>query len=124
MATFVTTTLTRRTGATTTVFNPSVIDGGTGFLMASGSLAGFGSALALRSYRSSNARKTMASVMVPQLDADGLSILSRPTAKLEIFIPDGTLQADVNDLVGYINALTATGLTNANDIFVNGVGVF
>ena len=125
MATFVSTTLTRRTGATTTVFTPSTVQNdGSGVLYATGSLAGFGSYLNIKSARASNARRTTLRVGVPQLDSAGKVILYRPWAEVDLYIPDGTLQADVNDLVGYLNALTATGLTHANDILVNGAGVY
>lgn len=126
MATFITTTLTKRTGATTTAFAPSTIQpNGSGLLLASGTIAGLSPYLELSSRRSANARQTRVVVGVPQLSAVQPNVvLYRPRIVMEMYIPDGTLQTDVNDLVGYLNAATATGLTNLNAILVNGEGVF
>lgn len=126
MATFISTTLTKRTGATTTVFAPgTILPDGTGQLLASGSIAGLVPQLELSSRRSANARRTRVSVTLPQFSAvEPNVVLYRPRAVLELYVPDGTLQTDVNDLVGYLNAATATGLTNLNAILVNGEGVY
>lgn len=126
MATFITTTLTKRTGATTTAFAPSTIQpNGAGLLLASGTIAGLSPYLELSSRRSANARQTRVVVGVPQLSAVQPNVvLYRPRIVMEMYIPDGTLQTDVNDLVGYLNAATASGLTNLNAILVNGEGVF
>lgn len=126
MATFVSTTLTKRTGATTTVFAPGLIQSdGTGVLFASSGLAGFGPKVELRSWRVTNGRNARVKVTVPQLSpVDTTTVLYRPYGQIELYIPDGTLQTDVNDIVGYIAALSATGLTNLNDILVNGAGVY
>lgn len=126
MATFISTTLTRRTGATTTVFTPSTIQpDGTGVLFSSGLASGLGARLELTSVRSGNGRKARAYVQIPQLTAAApYSVVSRPAGYVDLWIPDGAAQTDVNDLVGYLNALTAPGLTNLNDILVNGAGVY
>lgn len=126
MATFVSTTLAKRTGATTTVFAPATIQpNGSGLLLASGAIAGLTPFLELGSRRSANARHTRVSVGIPQLDpVSTTTVLFRPRATLELYIPDGTLQSDVNDIVGYINAATATALTNLNSLLVVGEGVY
>jgi hypothetical protein len=124
VATFIQTTLTKRTGATTTVFEPNVMDSGTAYWHTSGTLAGFGRYLEASQSRGSSARRTRVRVGIPQLDSNGEKVLYRPSGLIELYIPDGTAQDDVNDLVGYINALTASGMANFNDILVDGVGVY
>lgn len=126
MATFISTTLTKRTGATTTVFAPGLINSdGTGVFFATSALAGFGPRMELRSWRVTNGRNARVKVTVPQLSpVDTTSVLYRPYGQVDLYIPDGTLQTDVNDIVGYINAACASGLTNLNDILVNGAGVY
>lgn len=124
MSTFVQTTLTKRTGATTTVFNPMTTENQWHTLHASGTLAGFGPSMSLYSDRSNSARRTKVRVVIPQLDAADERVLYKPSGLIELYIPDGTLQTDVDDIVGYLNALTASGLTNLNSILVDGVGVF
>ncbi len=124
MATFVTTTLTKRTGATTTVFSPSGFQNRIGYLRAPGTLTFLTPTLTMSSETSPSGRRTQVRVTIPQLSADGLSVTSRPSGLIDLFIPEGTLQTDVNDLVGYLNALSATGLANANDLLVNGIGVY
>lgn len=128
MATFVPTTLTKRTGATTTVFSPAVIASNVGRLRAPGTVSGFVPELTLRSVRSgNNSRKTTMRIQIPQVESLGVSVpflKSLPWGEVNLWIPDGTLQTDVNDLVGYINAATATGVTNLNAILVNGEGVY
>lgn len=124
VATFVQTTLTKRTGAGTTVFSPSGFQNRIGYLRAPGTLTFLSPSLTMSSETSGNARRTQVRVVLPQLATDGLSVMSRPSGLIDLYIPEGTLQTDVNDLVGYLNALSATGLTNVNDLLVNGVGVF
>jgi len=124
MATLVTTTLTKRTGATTTVFTPGSLSGGVGWLYAPGTLAGFSPQLTMQAVRTNAGRRTSIRATVPQLAQDGLTVRSRPWGQIELWVPDGTVQTDVNDLVGYLNALSASGLANANDLLVNGAGVF
>lgn len=126
MATFVSTTLTKRTGATTTVFAPGNIQSdGTGVFFSAAALAGFGPKMELRSWRVANGRNARVKITIPQLSpVNTTSILYRPYGSLDVYIPDGTLQTDVNDIIGYINAATAAGLTNLNGILVNGDGVY
>lgn len=124
MATFVTTTLAKRTGATTTVFTPAVITDGMGVLYAPGTLAGYSPYLTMLAKRQGSARKTILRAGIPQLDAAGKSVLYRPWAQIEMHIPDGTLQTDVNDLVGYLNALSSTSQAHIDDLLVDGAGVF
>lgn len=124
MATFITTTLSRRTGATSTIFSPMEMSNDVGWLRESATLSGFGPYLTMKQSYAGNARRTTVRVGVPQLDADGKMVLHRPLGSLELFIPNGTLQTDVDDIVGYLNALTASGITNFNDLLVNGVGVY
>lgn len=123
MSTFVSTVLTKRTGATTTTFSPSGVDGSFGYFRASGSYALNGPSLRVEQKVKDSFRRTAVRVLVPQVDSSGLITL-RPAADLSIYVPAGTLAADVNDIVGYINALTATSLTNFNEILVNGVGLY
>lgn len=124
MATFVNTTLTKRTGATTTVFTPRSLDGGVGYFRDSSALTGFGRWLSVSQKYSVGARRTQVRVGIPQLSTDGLVQLAKPVGMIELYIPDGTAQDAVNDIVGYLNALTATGITNLDDILVDGVAVF
>lgn len=124
MATFVSTTLTKRTGDTTTVFLPGVINSGIGTLFEASTLAGLGSSVSLMSRRSAITRHTGMTIRVPMLTDDELSVLRFAQAKLELIVPDGMLQTQVDDLVGYVNAATASGLSNLNKIFVVGEGVY
>lgn len=126
MATFINTTLTRRTGATTTVFVPATISSkGVGELVASSAYAGQGPSIKVSSSRETNVRRTKVRITVPQLDGETPpTVLARPYAELSLVIPDGTLQSDIDDLVGYLNAATASSLTNFDDILVEGVGVY
>jgi hypothetical protein len=124
MATFVDTTLTKRTGATTTVFEPRGIDNGVAYLRSAADYSFAGHYLTVSQKVANTSRRTVVRVGIPQLDSSGLVVLSKPFAQLEMFIPEATKQSDVNDLVGYLNALTATGLTNFNDILVEGVGIY
>lgn len=126
MATFISTTLTKRTGSGTTVFSPNVIVGGVGILYGPGSYAGFTPQLTLQSSRASNARRTRVRIVVPQVDVSGpLPVLaSKPSFEAVLYVPDGTLQTDVNDLVGYMGAACASGLANLNNLLVNGEGVY
>lgn len=126
MATFLSTTLTKRTGSTTTVFSPGNIGpDGTGYLSAGSTYSGLSPRLDLKSWRSAQGRNAKCRLTIPQLSpVDTTTVLYRPYGQVELYIPDGTLQTDVNDLVGYLNALTASGLTNLNAILVNGEGVY
>jgi len=71
-------------------------------------------------------RRTSFRVVIPQVDDSGSIpvVVSRPSAELNVYVPEGVLATDVDDLIGYINALTASGLVNADDILVNGAGVY
>lgn len=124
MATFITTTLAKRTGATTTVFVPGVKSDNTGYLYEAATLAGFGRSLIMEAARTRLGRKTMLVFRVPQLSDDGLSVLRFAQAKLELLVPDGIPTDSVNDIVGYVNAGTATALTSLNGLLVNGEGVY
>lgn len=123
MSTFTSTTLTKRTGATTTVFDPSGLDGSFGFFRASGSYSLTGPSIRVEQKVKDTYRRTAVRVLLPQLDADG-RIVARPAADLSLYIPAGTLATDIDDIVGYVNALTATSLSNFDDILVNGVGLY
>jgi len=123
MSTFISTTLTKRTGASTTAFSPSGIDGSFGYFRASGTHALNGPSIRVEQKVKDSFRRTAIRILVPQLDADG-RIISRPAADLSVYIPAGTLTTDINDIVGYINALTDTSLSNFDDVLVNGVGLY
>jgi len=124
MATFISTTLAKRTGATTTVFAPGTTSGNSGVLFESSTLAGYGAQLQLAASRSNDLRRSTVTFKIPMLSADGLSILRYAQAKLEIVVPDGMLQTSVDDLIGYVNAATNPALTNLNDILVDGDGIY
>lgn len=124
MATFVSTTLAKRTGATTTVFAPGITAANAGTLFESSALAGFGRQLTIAASRSPNMRRSSLLVRVPMLSDDGLSVLRYAQARLDVMVPDGMIQTDVDDLIGYINSGTAVGTTNLNDLLVNGHGVY
>lgn len=123
MSTFTSTTLTKRTGATTTVFDPAGLDSGFAFLRASGTHVLNGPSIRIEQKVRDTYRRTSIRVLVPQLDSDG-KIISRPAADLSVYAPAGALATDIDDIVGYINALTATSLTNFDSILVDGVGVY
>jgi hypothetical protein len=69
-------------------------------------------------------RKTSLTFTVPQLTDDGLSVLRFVQAKLELIVPDGSPQADVDDIIGYIESGTAVAKANLNDLLVDGEGVW
>lgn len=125
MATFASTVLTKRTGATTTTFAPSGVGAGVGYLRdASATYSLFGAYLTMSQVYQGNARRTRVRATVPQISDDGRSIVSRPWAEVQLWVPEGTLLTDVNDLVGYVNAATADTLTNLDDLLVGGEGVY
>jgi len=129
MATFVATTLDKRTGATTTVFSPYVVEkDGMGRLKApSATFAHLAPELALKSWRTGNGRRAIVQVAIPQVtvDSDGLPTRrSTISAKLEIYVPDSAVQTDVDDIVGYVESALSSSLANVDDILVNGVGVY
>lgn len=128
MATFVATTLARRSGGTM-AFSPRDIAGGVGVLRnVSGLYEGLAPSMSLSVKRQTNNRRTSRmKIVVPQVDDSNpdAPILKREAfAELVISVPDGMLVADVNDLVGYIEKATATAVTNLNAILVNGEGVY
>lgn len=128
MATFVSTTLAKRSG-TNTVFAPQGIESGVGTLAESGSFqSGFANRLTLSSRRSGgNKRITRMKFAVPLLDVTNVNAprkLSECTAELVVNVPDGTPSANVNDLIGYVAASCATGITNLNAVLVTGEGVY
>lgn len=124
MATFTSTTLTKRTGATSTTFVPMELSNDVGYLRESAASAGFGPYISMKQVYAGNARRTTVRVGIPQLNSSGDAVLYRPSGMMELYIPNGTVQTDVDDIVGYLNALSATGVTNFNDLLVNGVGVY
>lgn len=124
MATFVSTTLDQRTGASTTVFNPGITAGNSAVLFESSALAGFGAQLKMGAARTSNQRRTTVEIQIPQLSDDGLSVLRFAKAKLELTVPDGFPSTDVNDLVGYVEGACSATLANLNDLLVDGEGVY
>lgn len=123
MATFTSTTLTKRTGATTTIFEPSAIDGGWSYFRASGAQALNGPSIRCRQSVNDRSRRTDVRVAIPQLDSNGL-IISRPAIDLSMYVPSGADNDQINDLVGYLNALTASSLTNFDSFLVEGVGMY
>lgn len=127
MATFVATTLDKRTGSTTTTFNPSGKTGEGGSLLATGTFAGLGPELRLNSkVAGTGTRVSKVRITLPQLEESGdfPIVKAKPYIETILVVPPGTLQSDVNDLVGYMNDATSTGTTNVNSILVDGVGVY
>jgi len=123
MSTFVSTTLTRRTGATTTAFEPAGVAKGYHFLRASGASALSGPFVRVSQDINDAYRRSTMRIVVPQLDSNGM-VFARPAADVALYIPFGSANDDVNDLVGYLNALTATSLTNFDSFLVDGVGMY
>lgn len=129
MATFVSTTLTRRTGASTTVFNPLGIDGGLGTLGdTSVSNQRLGASVTMSSKRTgSNKRITRVRVSVPLVDSSNPAVpvlVSAAYADIALTVPDGTPTANINDLVGYCEKVFASATANFNSLLVNGEGVW
>ena len=92
-------------------------------------LSGISPELMLITSTSGGARRTRVRVTIPQVETEGGSldrayVKSRPYGEINLYIPTGTLQTDVNDIVGYINAACSLGVTNLNDILVNGIAVY
>ena len=131
MATFISTTLTKRSKAANAVFSPRVKDGRVGYLEVNGNYQGLGDRMSMSSTLSSAKKRTTTVKFYVPLNrtvASGDSqvplLVSTAVATLTIEVPDGTPTNDVNDLVGYVNGFTATALANGNDLLVNGVGVY
>lgn len=127
MATFVSTTLARRAGGNT-VFGPKVIEGGIGQLAESGDFESITPRITVSSRRTSgNRRVTRIRVAIPQVDNTNVNVptVSRTAfADLTLTVPDGYPQSYVNDIVGFVEKLCATSVTNFNAILVNGEGVY
>jgi hypothetical protein len=86
---------------------------------------GFGPSIELASkVTGNNVRIVTYNFRVPQIASGGETILREVKAELKLFVPFGSLQSDVDDIVGYVNGMTASGTTNSNDILVGGVGIF
>jgi hypothetical protein len=127
MATFISTTLDKRTGATTSVFAPSSKQGDHGILAVAGTYAGLTPELRISSRVAGNGTRTAkVRITVPQIEASGdfPIVKSRPYIEATLVVPVGTLATDVDDLVGYLNDALSTGTTNINDLMVGGVGVY
>lgn len=127
MATFVSTTVARRSGGNT-IFLPKVIESGIGQLSESSTFESVSPRLTISSRRTGgNRRVTRLRVAIPQVDNTNASVpnvVRSAFIDLTLTVPDGFAQADVNDLVGFIEKLTASGLVNINAILVNGEGVY
>lgn len=127
MATFVSTTVARRSGGNT-IFLPKVIESGIGQLSESSTFESVSPRLTISSRRTGgNRRVTRLRVAIPQVDntnASVPSVVRSAFIDLTLTVPDGFAQADVNDLVGFIEKLTASGLVNINAVLVNGEGVY
>lgn len=129
LATFVSTTLQRRTGATNVVFAPQTIEGGIGTLAESGSYqSGYSSRFSISSKRTGNSKRvTRLKFAVPLVDTTTWAFpqkLSECTAELVVTIPDGTPTANVNDLIGYVEKACASTVVNLNAVLVTGEGVY
>ena len=131
MATFISTTLNNRKSASNVVFNPKVKDGRVGYLEVNGDFQGLSDRMSMSSALSSAKKRTTTVKFYVPLNrtvASGATqvpmLISTAVATLTLEVPDGTPTADVNSLVGYVNAFTASSLVNGNDLLVNGVGVY
>lgn len=129
MATFVSTTLARRTGSSNVVFSPLGVDNGLGTLAdTTAANQRLGSNITMSSKRTgSNKRVTRVRVSVPLVDSSNPAVpmlVSTAFADLIITVPDGTPNDNVNDLVGYLEKVCASATTNFNDLLVAGQGVW
>lgn len=131
MATFISTTLSKRSKAANVIFTPRVKDGRVGYLEVNGNFQGLGDRMSMSSALSSAKKRTTTIKFYVPLNrtvASGDSqvplLVSTAVATLTIEVPDGTPTNDVNDLVGFVNGFTASSLANGNDLLVNGVGVY
>lgn len=131
MATFIDTTLTRRSKADKVIFSPRVKDGRVGYLEVNGNFQGLGNRMSMSSTLSSAKKRTTSVKFYIPLNRTVASgetqvplLISTAVATLTIEVPDGTPTSDVNDLVGFVNGFTAATLANGNDLLVNGVGVY
>lgn len=129
MATFISTTLVKRTGASTTVFTPMGIDGSVGTLSdSSAAIQRLGNTITMSSRRSGAKRVSKIKVLVPLVDSTTVpaapKLLSTAFAELTITIPDGTPTANANDLVGYLEKICASATVNFDSLLVKGEGVW
>ena len=131
MATFIDTSLTRRSKSDKVVFSPRVKDGRVGYLEVNGNFQGLGNRMSMSSTLSSAKKRTTSVKFYIPLNRTVASgetqvplLISTAVATLTIEVPDGTPTNDVNDLVGFVNGFTAATLANGNDLLVNGVGVY
>lgn len=129
MATFVSTTLAKRTGATTTIFSPMGIDGGVATLAdASAAYQRLGSNITMSSKRTGNNKRiTRIRVSIPLVDQSPSGVpfhVSSAVADISITVPDGTPNSNINDLAGYVEKIFASATTNFNDLIVDGEGVW
>lgn len=131
MATFINTTLTKRSKAGNAVFTPRVKDGRVGYLEVNGDYQGLGDRMSMSSTLSSAKKRTTTVKFYIPLNRTAESgatqipmLISTAVATLTIEVPDGTPTSNVNDLVGFVNSFTAANLANGNDLLVNGVGVY
>jgi hypothetical protein len=131
MATFISTVLNNRTSSADVTFNPKVKDGRVGYLEVNGDYQGLNDRMSMSSALSSAKKRTTTVKFYVPLNRTVASgetqvpmLISTAVATLTVEVPDGTPTADVNDLVGYVNAFTASTLDNGNDLLVNGVGVY
>lgn len=124
MATFISTTLAKRTGVSTTVFDPHTITNGVGTLREASTYTWVGRSLTMSAKNEGSARRTKVRVSIPQVASDGVTVTARPWAQIEVYVPEGVAGDDVNDLIGYIESFCSTSLTNADQLLVDGVGVY
>lgn len=122
MSTFTSTTLAKRTGATTTVFNPSGVASGYHYLRASGASALTGPYIRCKQVVTNDYRRADIRLVIPEIVSG--SVVRRPAVDLSLYVPAGSPSDDVNDLIGYIEALTSDSLTNFDSFLVGGVGMY
>jgi hypothetical protein len=122
MSTFTSTTLAKRTGATTTDFLPSGVASGYHYLRASGASVLTGPYLRCKQVITNDYRRADIRLVIPELDNG--AIVRRPAVDLSLYVPAGSSSDNVNDMVGYIEALTSDSLTNFDSFLVAGVGMY
>lgn len=122
MSTFTSTTLPKRTGATTLVFEPAGVASGFHYLRASGPSALTGPYIRAKQTVTNEYRRTDIRIVIPELDNG--SIVRRPAIDMSIYVPAGSSNDSVNDLIGYLEGLTSATLTNFDSFLVDGVGMY
>lgn len=127
MATLVQTTLARRAGGST-IFTPMGVENGIGLLAETGTFQKQNPSMTISKKTSGGGRRTsQVRFALPQVD---VSVPARPvvirTATLDVIVtvPDGYPSTLTNDLVGWAEKALATGVTNIDDLLVDGVGVY